>query len=134
MKLVLTLSFSLVSAFFVSISSQNNPLQESIKKGADIYQNFCIACHQANGQGLAGAFPPLAKSDFLMNNRAKSIHVIKYGLQGEITVNGTKYNSVMASLGLADDEVADVMNYITNSWGNKNEKMVTVKEVADIKK
>jgi len=87
-----------------------------------------------NGEGLAGAFPPLAKSDFLMNNRTKSIHAIKYGLQGEITVNGIKYNSAMASMGLTDDEVADVMNYITNSWGNKNAKMITEKEVSEIKK
>jgi mono/diheme cytochrome c family protein len=134
MKVVLTLGVSLLSVFFVSISSQNKPLQESIKKGGETYQNFCIACHQANGQGLAGAFPPLAKSDYLMNNRAKSIHAVKYGLQGEITVNGTKYNSVMADLGLTDEEIANVLNYVTNSWGNKNEKMITVKEVTDSKK
>jgi mono/diheme cytochrome c family protein len=124
----------LVSLAFNSAYSQNKELTESMKRGSEIYQDFCITCHMGNGQGLEGAFPPLAKSDYLMNHRAKSIHAIKYGLQGEITVNGKKYNSAMASLGLSDEEVADVMNYITNSWGNKNEKIVTVKEVSEIKK
>jgi mono/diheme cytochrome c family protein len=119
---------------FNTIYSQNKDLDESVKRGSDIYQDFCITCHMGNGEGLAGTFPPLAKSDYLMNNRAKSIKSIKYGLQDEITVNGQKYNSLMASQGLTDDEVADVMNYITNSWGNKNDKMVTEKEVSEIKK
>ncbi|WP_100615022.1 c-type cytochrome [Confluentibacter citreus] len=134
MKLYLTICLGLLSIAWNTIYSQNKDLDESKKRGSEIYQDFCITCHMGNGEGLAGAFPPLAKSDFLMDHRAKSIHAIKYGLQGEITVNGKKYNSLMASQGLTDDEVADVMNYITNSWGNKNDKMVTVKEVADIKK
>ena len=124
----------LVSLAFNSVYSQNKELSESMKRGSEVYQDFCITCHMGNGQGLEGAFPPLAKSDYLMTHRAKSIHAIKYGLQGEITVNGKKYNSAMASFGLSDEEVADVMNYITNSWGNQNEKMVTVKEVSEIKK
>src|SRR5690606_12206881 len=124
----------LISITFNTLYSQNNDLNESIKRGKVVYDDFCITCHMGNGEGLAGAFPPLAKSDFLMNNRTKSIHAIKYGLQGEITVNGIKYNSAMASMGLTDDEVADVMNFITNSWGNKNAKMITEKEVSEIKK
>ena len=134
MKLFLTTCLGLVSMTFNTIYSQNNDLDESVKRGSDIYQDFCITCHMGNGEGLVGTFPPLAKSDYLMNNRDKSIKSIKYGLQGEITVNGQKYNSLMASQGLTDDEVADVMNYITNSWGNKNDKMVTEKEVSEIKK
>lgn len=134
MKLFLSTCLGLLSIAFNTVYSQNKELDESIKRGKDIYQDFCITCHMGNGEGLAGAFPPLAKSDYLMNNRTKSIHAIKYGLQGEVIVNGTKYNSVMASQGLTEDEVADVMNYITNSWGNKNEKMITVKEVSEVKK
>lgn len=126
--------FLLVSITFNAIYSQNKDLEDSKKRGSDIYQDFCITCHMGNGEGLIGTFPPLAKSDYLMNNRAKSIKSIKYGLQGEIVVNGTKYNNAMASLGLTDEEIADVMNYITNSWGNKNNKMVTEKEVSEVKK
>lgn len=124
----------LVSLAFNTVYGQSKDLTESMKQGKMVYDDFCITCHMGNGEGLLGTFPPLAKSDFLMKNRAKSIHAIKYGLQGEITVNGTKYNGVMANLGLTDEEVADVMNYITNSWGNKNDKLVTEKEVSEIKK
>ena len=87
-----------------------------------------------NGEGVKGEFPPLAKSDFLIKNRTKSIKALKYGLKGEIIVNGVKYNGFMAPLGLSEDEVADVMNYITNSWGNKNKKMITEQEVAKVAK
>jgi len=134
MKIIVSLCFGLISGAFVSAFGQNNALDDSIKRGQDIYQDFCVNCHMANGEGVAGSFPPLAKSDFLMKNRKESIKAIKYGMQGEIVVNGQTYNSVMANLGLLESEVADVMNYITNSWGNKNEKAVTVKEVSEVKK
>ncbi|MFD0835423.1 c-type cytochrome [Mariniflexile aquimaris] len=114
--------------------SQTNPLTSSINRGKAIYNDFCMTCHLPNGEGVANVYPPLAKSDYLMKNREASIRGIKYGQQGEIIVNGKKYNSVMAALGLSDDEVADVMNYITNSWGNKNTKMITESEVSKIKK
>lgn len=133
MKLFFIICLGLLSTT-CTLYGQNKDLEESMQRGKDIYQDFCITCHMGGGEGLVGTFPPLAKSDYLMNNRTKSIHAIKYGMQGEITVNGIKYNSVMANLGLTDDEVADVMNYIINSWGNKNDKIVTVKEVSEIKK
>jgi mono/diheme cytochrome c family protein len=61
-----------------------------------------------------------------------SIRAIKYGLQGEVTVNGETYNNIMTPLGLDDKEVADVMNYILNSWGNEAEAMITEAEVAEV--
>ena len=134
MKLFFSLCLGLFSGFFTSAYSQNNELSESIKRGKDVYQDFCITCHMGNGEGIAGSFPPLAKSDFLMKKREESIRGIKYGMNGEIVVNGNKYNSIMSNLGLLESEVADVMNYITNSWGNTNDKMVTEAEVSEIKK
>lgn len=113
---------------------QTDLLKESIKRGSDIYTDFCINCHLPDGEGVENVYPPLAKSDYLMNNRLKSIRGIKYGQDGEIVVNGKTYNGYMAPLGLSDAEVADVMNYITNSWGNKNDKIVTEEEVSNIKK
>ena len=127
--------FLLVGILFTFTGfSQTNPLTSSINRGKAIYNDFCMTCHLPNGEGVANVYPPLAKSDYLMKNREASIRGIKYGQQGEIIVNGKKYNSVMAALGLSDDEVADVMNYITNSWGNKNTKMITESEVSKIKK
>ncbi|GAA4280934.1 c-type cytochrome [Gaetbulibacter aestuarii] len=114
--------------------TSQDPLQESIKRGADIYTDFCMNCHLASGEGVANVYPPLANSDYLMKNRKESIHGLKYGQQGEIVVNGKTYNNFMPPPGLGDDEIADVMNYINNSWGNKNTEMVTEAEVASIKK
>ncbi|MDA9070090.1 cytochrome c [Algibacter sp.] len=113
---------------------QTDPLKESIARGSEIYTDFCMSCHLPNGKGVEKVYPPLAKSDYLMKNREESIRGIKYGQNGEITVNGKTYNSIMAALGLSDDEVADVMNYATNSWGNINDKIVTEDEVSKIKK
>lgn len=114
--------------------SQSNSLNASMERGKAIYTDFCLTCHLPNGQGVKNVYPPLAKSDYLLKNRNASIRGIKFGQQGEITVNGETFNSTMAPMGLSDDEVADVMNYITNSWGNKNDVMVTETEVSKIKK
>ncbi|HXJ97829.1 MAG TPA: cytochrome c [Gelidibacter sp.] len=111
---------------------QSQELKESIKRGALVYEDFCMNCHLPDGKGTPNIYPPLADSDYLMKKREESIKAVKYGLAGEITVNGKKYNNAMASLGLLDDEVADVMNYILNSWGNADGKIVTVAEVSKI--
>ena len=100
---------------------QDKELEESINRGAEIYSDFCINCHMANGEGVEKTFPPLAKSDFLLNKREESIRGVKYGQQGYILVNGVAYNNVMPPMGLEDEEIADVMNYILNSWGNKSD-------------
>jgi nitrite reductase (NO-forming) len=105
---------------------------KSIERGKQVYTTLCIACHQADGKGLPGAFPPLAKSDYLLEDIDRAIHAVKYGLQGEIEVNGIKYNSVMVSQQLSDEEVADVLNYVLNSWGNKGDH-VTVARVQSVK-
>ena len=105
---------------------------ESIKRGAVIYEEFCMNCHLPDGKGEANTFPPLAKSDFLMDNRTASIKAIKYGQKGTIVVNGVTYNNAMAPMGLTDKEIADVMNYITTSWGNKNDNMINISEVSKI--
>jgi mono/diheme cytochrome c family protein len=102
--------------------------------GKEIYTDFCIQCHGAAGKGDGTNFPPLNGSDWLKNKRTASIVAVKYGQSGPITVNGKKYNSSMPAMGLTDQEVADVMNYIMTSWSNKQTKVVTVKEVAAIKK
>jgi mono/diheme cytochrome c family protein len=111
---------------------QDPELEASIERGSEIYADFCITCHMPNGEGIAYAFPPLAKSDYLMQNRDASIKGIKYGREGELIVNGVTYNNTMAPLGLEDDEIADVMNFILNSWGNSSDDMVTEEEVTKI--
>ena len=119
---------------FLGYMQQEKPLKQSILDGEEIYQDFCLQCHLDNGKGVENAFPPLAKSDYLQNNIEASIRAIKYGLRGEITVNGNTYNGVMINQGLDEEEVADVMNYILNSWGNKAENQITVAQVLEVQK
>ncbi len=118
----------------ITFDLQDAKLNESIARGKEIYSDFCMQCHLPDGKGTPNVFPPLAGSDWLINKRKESIHSIKYGLNGPIEVNGKPYNSAMTSLGLEDEEIADVMNYIMNSWGNTQKKMVTLEEVSSIKK
>ena len=103
---------------------------QSIADGKAIFGRTCLACHQSEGQGIKGVFPPLAKSDFLNNNKEKAIDAVLFGLKGEITVNGEKYNSVMPGQALSDQEVADVLNYVYNNWDN-NKTFVTPINVRD---
>jgi len=117
-KIILGLILLTVIAAF---TNQDERKKESIERGKEIYNQLCIACHQANGEGIPGAFPPLANSDYLFADIDRSIHAIKYGLQGEIVVNGKTYNSIMTSQQLTDEETADVLNYVLNSWGNSHE-------------
>ena len=95
-------------------------LVSQMAAGEKIYQTYCSACHQATGQGLAGAFPPLAGSDYLLADKSRAINVVLGGLKGEITVNGKTFNAVMPNLSyLKDEEVANVVTYVMNSWGNQ---------------
>lgn len=129
-----------ISSYLITVSClayflfQDKELHDSIQRGKDIYSDFCVTCHLANGEGVAYTYPPLANSDYLMNNREASIQGVKYGRMGELTVNGVTYNNTMMPLGLEDEEIADVMNYVLNSWGNSGAKMVTVQEVNSIVK
>lgn len=103
--------------------------------GKAVYLANCAACHQPAGTGLAGAFPPLAKSDYLAKQSLdKVITVVLKGLTGAITVNGSKYNGVMPGLPqLSDTEVANVLTYVYSSWGNKAQT-VTAAQVATARK
>ena len=123
----------LVSIIFLSLSLFQDPkLEESMQRGSAIYADFCVTCHMEKGGGVVNEFPPLADSDYLMGNREASIRGIKYGQSGELVVNGVTYNSVMTPMGLEGEEVADVMNFISNSWGNTSVKIVTLEEVEAI--
>ncbi|MBD09304.1 MAG: cytochrome C [Flavobacteriaceae bacterium] len=118
----------------LAYSQKTDDLQTSIKRGKSVYQDMCITCHLDSGKGVPKAFPPLAGSDFLKENQNKSITAVKKGMNGKIVVNGTTYNSVMSPLGLSDKEVADVMNYINNSWGNDYGKFISPEEVTKVVK
>ncbi len=113
----------------ISDSSSQKKVSESFKRGEEVYSNFCVTCHLPSGKGIPGNFPPLAGSDWLTDKRTESLKAVKYGLSGPIVVNGENYNNVMTPQGLSDHEVADVMNYISNSWENSHEAEVTEADV-----
>jgi nitrite reductase (NO-forming)/hydroxylamine reductase len=107
--------------------------EELMAKGEGVYNANCAACHQTNGQGLAGAFPPLAGSDYLQGKRKDVIGAALFGLSGPITVNGVDYNGIMPSLGhLSDADLAAAITYVFGSWGNSL-AAVSVAEVAAIR-
>jgi len=93
-------------------------LVDRISAGKNVYFKTCFACHQPNGEGVTNAFPPLAKSDYLNADMNRSIDIVLKGMTGEITVNGKKFNSVMTAQTLNDDEIAQVLTYVYNNWGN----------------
>jgi len=94
-------------------------VEEQIKAGQALFSGTCSTCHQANGQGLAGVFPPLAKSDYFAKDPTRIVDVVAQGLTGPVKVNGQGYDSVMPPMSqLADDEVANIATYVLNSWGN----------------
>jgi cytochrome c551 len=97
-------------------------------QGQDLYLKHCANCHQPDGAGLGLVFPPLNKSDFMDNNLDQVLCIMKYGLQGEIVVNGSSYNLAMPGVpSLTDLEVAEIATYIYNSWEHKR-GIVSVQE------
>lgn len=113
---------------------QEKILEESIEDGQWVYEDFCVRCHLPTGKGVSGVYPPLAGSNWLVDKVDESIASLKYGLEGQIKVNDETYNNVMPAQGLSDEEIADVMNYIMNSWENTQKEMITTQQVKAIEK
>ena len=122
-KTILSLTFITATCWFAI--AQDDTLQQSMKRGSEVYTANCATCHMAEGEGVESAFPPLAKTDYVKDAK-RAINIVLKGQEGEIKVNGKTYNVPMAALGhLSDQEVADVLNYVRNSWGNKNPMIKT---------
>ncbi len=103
------------------------------QQGKVLFETHCVACHQVNGQGLPGAFPPLAGSDYLLADKQRAIGIPLNGLKGKITVNGKTFNAVMPSFSyLKDDQIAHILTYVMNAWGNQGE-VVTAEDVAKVR-
>jgi nitrite reductase (NO-forming) len=92
--------------------------QDRIRLGEVVFKNNCAACHQETGEGVPGSFPPLAKSDYLNGDMVRAIETVTGGLQGKVTVNGETYDGVMPAWDLSDEEIADVLTYLYNNFGN----------------
>lgn len=104
---------------------------QKARTGAEVYAT-CAACHMANGAGMGSVFPPLAASEWVNGKPEIPIAIVLHGMQGEVTVNGAKFNSVMtpwASM-FSDEDVANVVTYIRSQWGNKSSAVTTAQVAA----
>lgn len=122
----LLLLFSAISCN--SKNGENKEVKDIKSTGREVYLSNCKACHQENGKGLTGTFPPLANSDYLLFDKARAIKQVLAGSSCEMTVNGVKYNGTMPPQNLTDEQVASVLNFVMHAWDN-NGPEVTVDDV-----
>jgi mono/diheme cytochrome c family protein len=99
--------------------------------GSVVYSANCVACHQSSGMGLAGVFPPLVGADWVLEDDERLVQILLHGIQGELIVKGESYNGVMPAFSqLTDDELAAVLTYIRQDWGNAG-SAITADQVAN---
>lgn len=126
MKKTGTIALIAPAIFLLSSFLPNQNLSESIKRGKEVYALQCQNCHMEDGAGIAEVNPPLAKTAYMKKPNKTLINIILKGQSEEILVNGTKYNIAMPAQDyLTDEQIADVLNYSKNSWGNKIPGVVT---------
>lgn len=111
--------------------SSAKSLEDQMRLGKVVYAQNCAACHQPDGKGIPSAFPPLANADYFNADAKRAIDTVKNGRSGPITVNGSPYNSVMPALGLSDEDIANVLTFVSHSWGN-GKRRFTKSEVSAV--
>ncbi len=131
MKKIFILFFTTILLSSAIVKNSNEELAKSIANGKIIYIENCASCHLGNGEGVIGTFPPLAKADYLVDNPINGIKAVKFGLDGKIKVNGQEYDSMMPNPGLDASEIADVMNYILNTWGNDSKGVAITESMVE---
>ncbi|MBS1559445.1 MAG: cytochrome c [Bacteroidetes bacterium] len=130
------IAFILAAICLSSFSFQQKEkfsLKESMERGKAIYTAKCMTCHMEAGEGTDGYYPPLAKSDYLMADKKRSIEQVLYGASGPMQVNGYDYEEKMPGFDFTDEQVSDVLNYVRNVFGNKGDAL-TPEEVKSARK
>ncbi|MGH7973783.1 MAG: c-type cytochrome [Limisphaerales bacterium] len=97
---------------------------QQIQHGKQLFAMVCTPCHQATGLGIPDRFPPLAGSDFLNGDKARAVKVLLHGRQGNIVVNGKQFNNSMPKFPLSDTDIANVLTYVYNSFGNSGKQVL----------
>lgn len=115
-------------------ATQNKPaLQASLERGKQVYLEQCLACHQADAGGVSGMNPPLIKTKWILGDKTTLVQVVLKGMTGEVEINGDTYHNVMAPHSdLTDQQIADVLTYVRNNFGNKA-TAITAAEVKAIR-
>jgi len=110
-----------IIVFFITTLIINACNTDNYTQGKLLYDKYCVNCHNENGENLAELIPPLANSDYLVKYPEKVACLIYYGYDGKMTVNGVTYNHQMpANENFNDIDIANVINYINNNFGNNN--------------
>jgi mono/diheme cytochrome c family protein len=127
--ILLTVSIFLLAQSKPKSTKQGGVDKASMERGKKIYDTYCLACHQVDGSGVPGLNPPLTKTKWVLGDKKQLIIILLKGMDEPIEVNGEEYSNVMASHAfLTDPEIADVLTYVRNSFGNKA-SVVTASEV-----
>jgi mono/diheme cytochrome c family protein len=114
-------------------AGKGTPLQQSINRGQLVYGVNCLSCHQADGYGVGNLNPPLVGTSWVLGNKASLIRMVLKGSQGQVEIDGEKFHNTMpAQAHLTDQQLADVLTYVRNSFGNKA-SVVTLAEVKAIR-
>jgi mono/diheme cytochrome c family protein len=108
-----------------SANTRHEVPYQSLKDGEAIYKKYCISCHQADGGGVPHMAPPLIQTKYVLGDKVALAKIVLNGLQG-VEIKGQTYNNPMPPLGsvLKDKEIADVLSYVRNSFGNKASKVL----------
>lgn len=118
-KVVALVSMSLIILLASCQSDEEIEFKRYYTLGRLVYQSRCQNCHGDNGAGLSALIPPLTDSAYLKNNRVNLACFIKYGLKGPLMVKGKSFEGDMNAIDLAPVEIAQVITYVNNSFGNK---------------
>lgn len=120
-KVIIVCVLCLFVAVYLFAQAKKQPAATAaIKRGQKVYESTCIVCHQKNGAGVPRLNPPLVKTKYVLGDKAQLAQIVLKGLNQPIEVEGETYNNVMPSFAqLTDEQIADVLTYVRNSFGNK---------------
>lgn len=129
MNKILLIGCVIVSALFMSFTFSQPGLQASMQRGKKVYDTYCLTCHQADGAGVPRMNPPLVKTTYVLGDKKRLINIILKGFNESVEINGDYYDNPMpAQPQLTDQQVADVLTFVRNSFGNKA-SLITAAEV-----
>ena len=126
------ITFFVVASICMSFAAQD-PLTISKQRGKKVYEMYCLPCHMEDGGGVPRMNPPLVKTSYVLGDKKALINIVLKGMDEPIEIDGETYTNVMAPHDfLKDQEIADVLTYVRNSFGNKA-SLVTVAEVKAVR-
>jgi mono/diheme cytochrome c family protein len=137
MKKTIIVCLTLICAFTLSAQTKRKPTKAIAAKtsapntanGKRVFMQYCMSCHQADGGGVQNMNPPLIKTTYVLGDKTRLIKIVLNGLNEDIEINGDTYTNTMPSQDfLKDQEIADVLTYVRNNFGNKA-SAVTAAEV-----